>query len=684
MLRQPGSAVMGSQDPSSPNRKESLPPSINPGKQSQTLCRNILIHGYCKYENSGCIFRHDNTKTNASAAKPETPKKRLNVESPAFKPGSAALSSSAANASTTTSPSKTPILLSQAADSAVFVPRSSTATSSAMPQEGIKEFEPSPDRSMYVNPAVDLYNQKSMVNPSSQPFVPSYSQMPSINSQIAAESQMPQPVSNQRYDYNSMVPYGTAPPDLYYQQAQAAHYQPLQYHLYAPLPPHKINLLPYQRTIQGFFLSDNLREELQRKGEASLQILPSTGLPESLDVYCQLVPLDTNADRSARVLGYPSWVYKAFSKSDGNTYALRRLEGFKLTDEKSIATVQQWRRLSNASMVTLFEAFTTRAFGDSSIIFVYDYHPLSSTLFDTHFGASARYPVVRNANGQIGPSVPEQVLWSYLVQLSSAMKTIHGANLAARVMDPTKIILTSKMRVRLSAVGIMDVIGGSKEPVAKLQAEDLYNLGRLILSIACNNQSLIMGGAAVSLPVLSKSLEFAGKFYSVGLKNALAYLLGSGGRGGEDEMMSSGNVDEFIQLISGFYQQNLNSSLHYQDSLESELAREVENGRLVRLLCKFNFINERPEYDHDPAWSETGDRYLLKLFRDYVFHQTDESGHPVLDMGHVLRCLNKLDAGVEEKVMLVSRDEQSCLIVSYKELKNCVDVVFRDLSRPNG
>lgn len=397
------------------------------------------------------------------------------------------------------------------------------------------------------------------------------------------------------------------------------------------------------------------------------------------------MPLDTNAERSNRVFGYPSWIYKAFSKSDGNTYALRRLEGFKLADEKSIATVQQWRRLSNASMVTLFEAFTTRAFGDNSIIFVYDYHPLSSTLFDTHFGPGARYPVVRNANGQIGPSVPEQVLWSYLVQLSSALKTIHAANLAARVMDPSKIILTSKMRVRLSAMGIMDVVGGSvsKEAMQMLQLEDLVNLGRLILSIACNNQSIISMGSSVSLQLISKNLDFTGKFYSVGLKNALAYLLASTSTPVSAES-GINNVDDFVHMIAPYYQQNLNSSLHYQDSLESELSREVENGRLVRLLCKFNFINERPEYDHDPAWSETGDRYLLKLFRDYVFHQTDENGHPVVDLGHVLRSLNKLDAGVDEKVMLVSRDEQSCLIVSYKELKSCVDVVFRDLCRPNG
>jgi Pan3 Pseudokinase domain len=31
------------------------------------------------------------------------------------------------------------------------------------------------------------------------------------------------------------------------------------------------------------------------------------------------------------------------------------------------------------------------------------------------------------------------------------------------------------------------------------------------------------------------------------------------------------------------------------DQLEGELVGELENGRLVRLLCKFGFINERPE-----------------------------------------------------------------------------------------
>jgi PAB-dependent poly(A)-specific ribonuclease subunit 3 len=80
----------------------------------------------------------------------------------------------------------------------------------------------------------------------------------------------------------------------------------------------------------------------------------------------------------------------------------------------------------------------------------------------------------------------------------------------------------------------------------------------------------------------------------------------------------------------------------YADILESEMTRELENGRLVRLFTKFGFINERPEFDHDPRWSESGDRYILKLFRDMVFHQVDEYGKPVLDLSHVLMCLNKV------------------------------------------
>lgn len=71
---------------------------------------------------------------------------------------------------------------------------------------------------------------------------------------------------------------------------------------------------------------------------------------------------------------------------------------------------------------------------------------------------------------------------------------------------------------------------------------------------------------------------------------------------------------------------------------------------------------------------------MLKLFRDYVFHQVTEDGQPWIDMAHIVQCLNKLDIGVPEKICLMSRDEQSILVVSYAELKHCLEQSFQELS----
>ena len=86
------------------------------------------------------------------------------------------------------------------------------------------------------------------------------------------------------------------------------------------------------------------------------------------------------------------------------------------------------------------------------------------------------------------------------------------------------------------------------------------------------------------------------------------------------------------------------------DGLETHLGNEAENGRLLKLMIKLGCINERPEYKMNPHWAETGDRYLLKLFRDYLFHQVDDNGEAVVDVGHIVDGLNKVDANQDEKV----------------------------------
>ncbi|RUS34651.1 hypothetical protein BC938DRAFT_479338 [Jimgerdemannia flammicorona] len=475
--------------------------------------------------------------------------------------------------------------------------------------------------------------------------------------------QSPQP----RYSVTNMYA-GNQMDQYYYGNSHVFGHQPLQYHLYSTPLPHVSNLHPHQKTIHGFFMPDNLREELLEKNEAVLRTANAQelNLPSELHVYHSLYPLDEHQEKSPKVFGYPTSVYKAVCTVDGRTYALRRIEGFRLTNEVAMSTIESWRRIRHANIVSIREAFTTKTFGDHSVVFVYDYHPCSSTLFNKYFSIQAQSSGLTPSQPPGGNvNIPEKTLWSFITQLTSSLKTIHSAGLAARVIEPSKILLTSKNRIRLNCCGIFDMLqydGGQN--VARFQQEDLLAFGKLVIALACNSLA--------SITQLPKSFEYISRHYSAELKNVVLCLL--------SKPMPTKTIDEVVTLIGPRILHEINSAHHYNDFLENELSRELENGRLVRLLCKMGFINERPEFDMDPSWSETGDRYLIKLFRDYVFHQVDENGVPVVDMVHVLTCMNKLDAGLDEKIMLMSRDEQSCLIVSYKEIKNCIIASFRDLS----
>lgn len=43
-------------------------------------------------------------------------------------------------------------------------------------------------------------------------------------------------------------------------------------------------------------------------------------------------------------------------------------------------------------------------------------------------------------------------------------------------------------------------------------------------------------------------------------------------------------------------------------------------------------------------------------------------------------CFEQLDAGVDEKIMLTSRDDETSVIVSYKEVKNCIVSAFKEVN----
>lgn len=333
------------------------------------------------------------------------------------------------------------------------------------------------------------------------------------------------------------------------------------------------------------------------------------------------------------------------------------------TNEMAIRSIQQnWKRVRNGNVVNVYLAFTNSGFGDSSLIFVTDYHPCSETLAQKHF-TTARFSS-RNANTHVS----EQVLWGYIVQIASALKAIHSAGLAARVIDPSKVLLTSENRIRINACAIMDVIQhDTSMSIVELQRQDLYLFGRLIHAIGTNDHS--------NTTVRSKVTDVFSRSYSTHLSDSVNWLLA------QNSADKTNTIDVFLASIVADVVNVFDSSLHLDDQLVSDLNRELENSRIVRLLTKLNFINERPEYEHDGKWAEHGIRYILVLFRDYVFHQVDGQGNPVLDLGHVLTCCNKLDAGIDEKMTLTSRDENTVAVVSFREVKNAVEAAWQDLTR---
>ncbi|KAI0105739.1 hypothetical protein GGR51DRAFT_518997 [Nemania sp. FL0031] len=606
-----------------------------------TLCRNVLIYGHCRYEDQGCAFNHDQNK-NSNNSSDNQPKKSLNVDSPSFTP--AQLGGKKSTFSTSAVP---------------FTPRgSSTATASPALQQdtGTTLFKSAQfadfSQNNYDLNSTEAINGTSDTSLGFDPFMSTVSQgLQSTPYNPYAEDHNPLTGTGASY-------YGT-------QNTYSAPSQPLQYHLYYPLASVRESIQPYQRAAFELFLPESLREDLQKKSEAARQVLasqPGVQSP-SLQQYHSLVPLDIKLKNTPGIFGLPTWVWKATSRKNGNVYCLRRVEGFRLTNEDAIKAVNSWKKITHPNIVTTVEAFTTRDFNDSSLVFVHSYHPLSKTLAEHHF------PTTPSRFNRPAPVV-EKVLWSYLVQLSSALRVIHKAKLAARCIDISKVILTEKNRIRLSACSIFDVIHfEAHRRVEELQQEDFFNLGKLVLSIGTNTPPRNMQD-------LRTLLDQLGRNYSEELKERVAWLLSA-------PQSQYKTAEQLIRDLATHVDDVFISSTNAYDETINHLGRELENGRLVRLLAKLGTINERPEFDGDPNWSETEHRYTLKLFRDYVFHQVDAQGNPVLDLGHMISCLNKLDAGTEEKIYLTSRDHQSTFLVTYRELKKQVQSAFGDLQKGN-
>lgn len=314
-----------------------------------------------------------------------------------------------------------------------------------------------------------------------------------------------------------------------------------------------------------------------------------------------------------------------------------------------------WRRVRNSNVVSFHEIYTdAEAFDDTSLIIVTDYHPESLTLQQQH--ANTYSPIASRRGNQ---NVPEKLLWKYLVQISNALKAIHEQGLSARTIAADKLLVIDQDRIKFNGCGIADILDPSFQATLELQSKDLRDLGSLIISLG-------------TAQIKTRPLEHFERSYNAPLREVTDWLL----RCGQED-----NISTLLSMIGHATMDCFNTVESDNDLLQVYLNRELENSRLVRLLLKLGTVNERPEYARDPMWDDYGSRGKLKLFRDYVFHQVDAQGRPVLDMGHMLACLNKLDGGLDETIRLETRDEKFILLVSFKEMKQLIESAFQDVLR---
>ncbi|GBG31582.1 PAB-dependent polyA-specific ribonuclease subunit PAN3 [Hondaea fermentalgiana] len=402
-------------------------------------------------------------------------------------------------------------------------------------------------------------------------------------------------------------------------------------------------------------MSPDLRSYFAHSLKLTMKRLPlSDARNKEVPKWFNLVnPLDDPGKTrgAAGSCGYPTSVFKVVNRRDGHVYALRRIDNMRnvqALEQCCELAVGLWKRVRHANVVPLRQAFVHQR----AVFLVHDYWPGAQTLHD--------YVNARSMSN----ALPENILWSLAVQLLSALRATHEQKVSFRGgISPHTVLLTGRNRVRVACSGLMHVVEGPfSDTEEKHVLEDVQAVSKLMLMLACMSTQV--------KDSWQDAVDFVSSRYSKEFTTMVALPL-----------HKSCTVYDMLGLCSRGLLSELDEMYSHSDALEEQLCKQLETSRLNRLLFKINLVTERPEYgkSESASWAETGDRYIIKLFRDYVFHQTTDDGKPWLDIGHIVTCLQKLDVGSMEKILLNSRDGRSILMVTYADVRKCIDEAFVEL-----
>ena len=362
--------------------------------------------------------------------------------------------------------------------------------------------------------------------------------------------------------------------------------------------------------------------------------------------YCLDNRFDTDPNNSVSQqrssFGYPTSTFRVTSTTDGNLYCLRRLDSVRCVSHKIIQTVMhQWfSNTSSSSPQSENDASTGGGVGNGiglehpgivrwykcflsqrAVFFVHHYHAGSMTLHERFFN---------HVQGQCGVPLPESLIWSCAVQLVSAIRAVHGKNLAVRALQLNHILCTPenimpvssfgmyglpKLRLRINCVGIIDVLEfEARKGLDELQNADMRALGCILLSMTTGTEINIHDiyrntTSQQQTQILMEYFQFVQTNYSREMYILIHSLL--------NPNVPPINIRSIAASMAMRAFDELDVAYDCIDERHGSLTGIYESGRALRLMLKLAFVNERPEFGIDANWSESGDCYILKLFRDF-------------------------------------------------------------------
>lgn len=553
-----------------------------------------------------------------------------------------------------------------------------------------QEFVPSQGKPQSFNPKPSLNTKSAPFNPSSRPYK---SQLNTKSQAFVPKGSSPTPFnSKSQYDSNanrkshSFNPYSSSSKSgqefypnssSFVSQEQMKNmnkqgklvnskpYYPIKHDQPSLFSKVSRDFRGHKDTLQSLFVDDDLRYFLLEKTLFRYQLMhphfvsftfPFEVKPQSNPAYHSIFPLFQRYEPSQVFENQQIGVFKAVQSSTNSMVTLVRIQN---SNSQSSNLVRGFRMVTHPNIVKLKNVFYSPDFitrndeKKNELILVYDYTDFAETLYQL-------FIFDRRLN-----SPKENDMWSFICQIFSALKYLHSKGLYYGCMHLRKVLLSPQMkRIHLNAIGQYKLFNDtSSTTMDELQTKDIRDTARILLQLAlCEKEEIL------EKDFDNKIDQLSGKF----TKGFISFL--------KTLHSDKWTAKDVIKQHLGLHMMQEANTLHsHNDTMERELTKEIENGRLFRLLVKLNHVVQRIAYDPHPGrWEKQGDYYILKLFYNMLF-RPQKKINGIIDWVHIVENLNKLDVGASESVLLASEDNQTILTLSYREIRECFQSAWREL-----